>query len=454
LPREWWLAPGIYRPGPESAREEEPTIPLALLAWLFSGAALLLPRSWRRAVTALPAFWLGLVGLRVALGVRHTSDLASALQGTDTRPHFLEISAAMLLVGLGALLHSAVRDFISSPPSIRWLTVLPLFKGALTVWLFRPLWWHARLAEALAEAGALVIGAWGLWSLARLVRARAGIERIDRWLTANSTAAGDREATNPETLMLAGALLALIPIASTLLAGTALAVVGLQGAARGRGLPGRSWLLLLFMLALVPAAWLLLTAAGSIAPSLATLSEAPFSSAAEAWIVPWLCIAAWGLSGLWPIQGVVPPPILAPLAGLLMVRIGVNALPEGMQGWQTVVAPLAVMSLWWAGITARPAMGLAAAGMFGAMAVPAGQGDGPMLLFGMAGVAAVLPFVPAQVSTPAWLPARLGWLVPAVAAWPVLEAGLRSQVAYSVLMAAGLSAAVAVSAAGRAADSR
>jgi hypothetical protein len=406
----------------------------------------MLPRSWRRAATALPAFWLGLMGLHVALGVRHTSDLTSALQGTGTRPHFIELSAAMLLVGIGALLHSAVRDFISSAPSMRWLTALPFFKGALTLWLFRPLWSRARLAEALAEAGALVLAAWALWSLARLARAGAGIERVDRWLTANSTAAGDHEATNSETLMLAGALLALIPIASTLLAGTALAVAGLQGAARGRGIPGRPWLLPFFMLALAPASWLLLTAAGSIAPSLANLSEAPFSSAAEAWIVPWLCIAAWGLSGLWPIQGVVPPPILAPLAGLLMVRIGVDALPEGMQGWQTVVAPLAVVSLWWGGVTARPAMALAAAGMFGAMVVPAGQGDGPLLLFGMAGVAAVLPFVPALVGTPAWLPTRLGWLIPAVAAWPVLEAGLRSQVAYSVLMAAGIAAAAAASA--------
>jgi hypothetical protein len=207
-----------------------------------------------------------------------------------------------------------------------------------------------------------------------------------------------------------------------------------------------------FLLALVPAAWLLLTAAGSAVPSLVSLPDAPLSRAAEAWIVPWLCVTAWGLSGLWPVQGLVPPPILAPLAGLVMVRLGVDALPEGTRAWQTIVAPLTVVSLWWAGATGREAMGLAAAAMFAAIVAPAGQGDAALLLFGLAGIAAALPLVPVPISTPRWLPSRLGWLIPAIAAWPALEAGLRSQVTYTVLMAGGVALAAAVSAAG--ADSR
>jgi len=437
--------------GPASRTTDLPphgvfAIPFAVLAWLFTGAALMLPRGGRRAATALPAFWLGLMGLRVALDIRHTNTLASALQGAEPPPHFLEITAALLLVATGVLLHSAVRDFLGSQPSLRWLTALPLFKGALTLWLFRPLWSQVRLSETVLEAGALVIMAWGIWRLARLLRLGAAVERVDRWMSVRPSAEENHEAARAETLMLAGALIALIPLASTLLAGTALAAFGLHGAARGRGLPGRTWLLPCLMLALVPAGWLLLTAAGSVAPSLASLPEAPFSPAAEAWIVPWLCLAAWGLSGLWPLQGLVPPPILAPLAGLLMVRIGADALSQGMQGWQAVVAPLAVVSLWWAGATARPAMGLAAAGLFGAMSAPAGRGDGPMLLFGTAGVAAALPYVPTLVTAPRWLPYRLAWLIPAVAAWPVLEAGLRNQVAYSALMAGGITTAVAASA--------
>jgi hypothetical protein len=85
--------------------------------------------------------------------------------------------------------------------------------------------------------------------------------------------------------------------------------------------------------------------------------------------------------------------------------------------------------------------------MFAAITATAGQGDAAMLLFGLAGVAAALPLVPVPVSTPRWLPSRLGWLIPAIAAWPALEAGLRSQVVYTVLMAGGVALSAAMSAA-------
>jgi hypothetical protein len=286
-----------------------------------------------------------------------------------------------------------------------------------------------------------------IWRAAGLLRVGALVGWADRWLTARPTPAGDHDRGNAGVLLLVGALIALIPYATALLAGTVVAAFGLQGVSRERELGGRSRVLPAFMLALVPAGWLLLTAAGSAMPSLVSLLDAPLSPAAEAWIVPWLCLGAWGLSGLWPVQGLVPPPILAPLAGLVMVRLGVDALPEGIRGWQTIVAPLTVVALWWAGATAREAMGLAAAAMFAAITATAGQGDAALLLFGLAGVAAALPLVPVPVSTPRWLPSRLGWLIPAIAAWPALEAGLRSQVVYTVLMVGGVALSAAVSAA-------
>ena len=439
------MLPGIYRQEPDSARPEDAAIPLSLLAWLFSGAALMLPRSWRRAATALPAFWLGLVGLKVAFGITNSRALQAALVEGEVPPHFLEVTAALLLVAIVTLIHAAVRDFMSSQPSMRWLTALPLFKAALTLWLFKTLWSHARLVEAVAVALGLAAVAWLVWRAAGLLRVGALVGAADRWLTARPKPAGEHDRTNAGVLLLIGALIALIPIATTLLVGTAVAAIGLQGVARERELVGRSWVLPAFMLTLVPAAWLLLTAAGSAVPSVATLPDAPLSPAAEAWIVPWLCLAAWGLSGLWPVQGLVPPPILAPLAGLIMVRLGADALPQGTQAWQTIVAPLTVIALWWAGATARTAMGLAAAAMFAAITSPAGQGDGALLLFALAGVAAALPLVPFPVTTPRWLPPRLGWLVPAIAAWPALEAGLRSQVVYTVLMAGGVAMAAAIS---------
>ena len=441
------MLPGIYRGNPDSARPEEPAIPLSLLAWLFSGAALMLPRSWRRAATALPAFWLGLVGLKVAFGITNSNALDAALQGGEVPAHFLEVTAALLLVAIVTLIHAAVRDFLSSHPSMRWLTALPLFKAALTLWLFKTLWSHAHPVEVVAVALGLSGGAWMIWRAAGLLRVGDIVGWADRWLTVRPKPAGDQDRGNAGVLLLVGALIALIPNATALLAGTAVAALGLQGVARERELGGRSWVLPAFMLALVPAGWLLLTAAGSAVPSLVSLPDAPLSPAAEAWIVPWLCLGAWGLAGLWPVQGLVPPPILAPLAGLVMVRLGVDALPEGIRAWQTIVAPLTVVALWWAGATAREAMGLAAAAMFAAITATAGQGDAAMLLFGLAGVAAALPLVPVPVSTPRWLPSRLGWLIPAIAAWPALEAGLRSQVVYTVLMAGGVALSAAISAA-------
>jgi hypothetical protein len=450
------VLPAIYRRVQEFARPEEYFIPLSLLAWLFSGAALMLPRSWRRAATALPAFWLGLVGLKVAFGITNSKALAAALQAGEVPPHFLEITAALLLLAIAALIHSAVRDFITSRPAMRWLTALPLLKAALTLWLFKTLWLHARLQESVAVSVGLAGGAWLVWKGAGLLRLGAGVGVVDRWLAFQPKAPAQAERRSTGMLLLAGALVALVPNTTTLIAGTAIAAFGLRGVAVDRGMGGRAWALPMLMLALLPAAWLLLTAAGSVAPSLASLPDAPLSPAAEAFIAPWLCLAVWGLAGLWPLHGLVPPPILAPLGGLVMVRLGVAALPQGMQAWQTIVAPLAVVALLWAGVVSREAMGLAAAAMFAAITAPAGQGDAALLLFALAGVAAALPLVPMAITLPRWLPPRLGWLIPALAAWPVLEAGLRSQVAYTVLMAGGvaLAAAVAAAAADREARSR
>jgi len=439
--------PPIYRRKPDCARPEDPTIPLSLLAWLFSGATLVLPRSWRRAATALPALWLGLAGLEIAFGITNSKALDAAVRGGEAPAHFLEVTAALLLVAIVTLIYTAVGDCRSSRASMRWITLWPFFTAALTLWLFRTLWAHARPVEVIGVAIGLAGGAWLIWRIAGLLRVGALVGAVDRWLSPSALPAGDHDRRNAGVLLLAGALIALIPYAITLLVGTAVAAFGLQRVARDRGLDGRAWLLPAFMLSLVPAAWLLLTAAGSPGSSLASLPDAPLSPAAEVWIVPWLCVGAWGLAGLWPVQGLVPPPILAPLAGLVMVRLGVDALPEGTQAWQTIVAPVTVVALWWAATTAREAMGLAAVAMFAAITATQGHGDAALLLFGLAGVSAALPLVPFPISAPRWLPPRLRWLIPAIAAWPALEAGLRSQVAYTVLMAGGVALAAAGAAA-------
>jgi hypothetical protein len=241
--------------------------------------------------------------------------------------------------------------------------------------------------------------------------------------------------------LLLSVVVALLPNALALLTGSLSAAIVLALWWRRAGGSGQAALLVIGALGLLPSGWLLLTVAGRLAPSLVSLPEVPLSLAAALWITPWLLLAVWVMLGQWPLQSLVPSPVLGVLAGLLLVRVGVAAVPDGLLGIQAVVAPLVVISLWWAVATQRPAMALGAAGLFGALAAP--DEGAVWLLLVFAGVT--------LVSLTDWF--RVRWTSPmiqivgfvvAAGLWPALEAGLRTQVVYTVLGVAAFAAAGAM----------
>jgi hypothetical protein len=241
--------------------------------------------------------------------------------------------------------------------------------------------------------------------------------------------------------VLAGALL------WEVISGALLAAIAAQLFARRRGTVGVVPVLPMLTLALLPAYWLMTTVAGPEGQSIAALRDAPFSEAAEILLIPCLVLPAWGFLSLWPLAPFVPGPVLAPLGVALLVRIGVDILPEGMLHWQPLLAPLIVVALllggtaggWTAvagalallGASSATTAGRAGAEIMGVLAMMGGlaayvrSSEGAVAVMGTAvraRAAAILPFVGAPLAAWAFL--------------LVMTGSLRSQVLYSVLAAA------------------
>jgi hypothetical protein len=401
------------------------------------------PQRARPALAGLPAFWLGLGALRVARAAEGTRDLAATIGGTPPPLHFLEATAALLLIGLGSAMVTGVMLLTGEDRAVRTrgTAALAIVAASSAGMLLMPLWRGVHWLETAAVAAGIIAFALGTWRLAGALRLRAALIRVDRWLGAGSWPIGSAVGRGRDVLiggLAASAGLALIPNTLALLAGTLLAAVFLHFWYRRQGLLPVIPALIMTTLGLVPLGWLLLTVAGSIVPSLASLPDAPLSPAAGLWMTPWLLLAAWGLLGQWPLQSLVPPPLLALLAGLLLVRFGIAAIPDGLLGYQAIIAPLVLISLWWAVATARLAMGLSALALFGAIAVPERGAVWLLVVFG----AASLVVVAERMSTTHSPSLRKGLGLVAVAGlWPVLEAGLHTQVVYTVLAVAALCAA-------------
>lgn len=420
----------------------EAPISFPLFAFFMTVVIAALPRSssTRPALAGLPAFWLGLGALRVVLAVDGTGDLAVSLGGAPPPPHFLEGTAALLVIGLGSLLWSGAAT-LRGVPGARVSAGAGIGASLVAGALLVPLWRAVHWPETAAVTAGLVVVALGVWWLAGALRLRSTVLRADLLLGAGKNpmvASGTVVPTAVIGGLAASVGLALIPNTLTLLVGSLVAAVFLHLWFRRLGLVPSVPVLVLTTLGLVPLAWLLLTVAGSAAPSLAALPDAPLSPAAGLWLTPWLLLAAWGLLGQWPLQSLVPPPMLALVAGVLLIRVGVAAIPDGLLGFQAAVAPVVVLSLCWAVATGRGAMGLSALGLFGAIAVPERGATWLLLVFGAASLTVVAERLRA---TPRFLLDRGIWLLAAVGVWPALEAGLRTQVVYTVLCAAALAAA-------------
>ncbi len=206
-----------------------------------------------------------------------------------------------------------------------------------------------------------------------------------------------------------------------------------------RGLRPRPVAPLLVLLPLGAALWLLATIAGPEGLSLRAIPWLPLSAAAERLLAPLLLLAAWALSGLWPLRQPAGGVLTAPLGAMLLLRLGIPALPAGLEHWRAAIVPLALLGVWHSAVT-RQFIGLMIGAAFLGLASvePGGLAGAGWLL--LAGVALEL--------MRRWGRAGKGArpLVALVAAWGglgVLRAGLRTEVVYTVLAAAAALVALA-----------
>ncbi|HEX6614877.1 MAG TPA: hypothetical protein VF046_01085 [Gemmatimonadales bacterium] len=197
----------------------------------------------------------------------------------------------------------------------------------------------------------------------------------------------------------------------------------------------------LLTLVLVPACWFFWTIAGPESLRIASLPELPLSPAAELLLAPALLLAAWALAGLWPLHRQEPGALTAAVGLLLLARVALPAVPEGVDHWRPIAMPVVVIGLWHAALTRRWSLVAVAMAWVGMLApAPGGPGGAGLL------VAAALLLEAAVRLGPDH--ARATLIVRLVAAlagsWGALlaaSAGLHGEVVYTVVAVTGVAAA-------------
>ena len=239
----------------------------------------------------------------------------------------------------------------------------------------------------------------------------------------------------PDPLLLSGLVLASAgPHLLVVELGIALAVLhGVRVTLRSRRL---LWLLPLAAgtVLIGVACFLLLAILGAQGGPMVLLPEGPFSPAAERLLVMLLGAGSLLLAGLPPLHRAPWGLDLAPLGAIVLVRIGLAALPGGVLDWHTLALLLLALSICGVGAMRRwPALSVAA-GLIGLWSgVPAGALAAQVLVLwgwlmeqGRAGRLGRLPRLPAR-----WRGLLL--VVPGLAARPALQAALGAEVVISVL---------------------
>ena len=416
-----------------------------LLLILAAGAALLQERRARGlAASATAAAALGVVALGVTLGTGATRPLSLALALAGLPPTFLAGTAGLFLVA-GLLAVGAVGFACAARRPLDLAGAL-LIVGSGTVlgWQVLPLA-ETGIRSALLAAGAVLAAAVVLYWAGRFLMLGLAL----RWLDERVLAARPPRARGWASGDAVAAAVAVLGVGLTLLAsrlelvlgGAGLAAVGGHIAARRRGRASVVPVLpILALLSLAPAGWLMAVIARPTGLGLSALPAGPFSPAAQEILVGLLVLGAWGFFGIWPLRHWVPGIVLAPVGGALLLRIAVPALPSGVEHWQALMVPAALVGMWVAVALRRPALGLPAAAVMG---IAAGAGGGPAGAWWLVAASAVCGAWWWLDRTPRW-PAVLGriaWLVPVWGGLLVLDGLLRTQVVYAVLATGAVAAA-------------
>jgi hypothetical protein len=410
---------------------------IAALGWLAVaiGASLLRGgRERRLAAAGVLTLGLGLAAWRAS-----SPDPAAPLASPDRLGEgFLVVNGGLLLLGLGLVLWAAASGRSGSRHGV---AILATALGVILV---------ARLSAGLLLAGGLLrVGS----AAVALGLAGAMLLLLGRTLTATgpARALGSRLFSEPlrpawPANRRAGGS------AAALLAGAAATALGPHVAVVFLGVIVAAWSAYLLFhprgsrpapvtpsltLLLAPAYWLLSTIAGPEGLSVAALPLVPLSPAAESLVAPALLLVGWSVAGLWPLHRQVPGALVGPLGALLLVRIALPLAPDGLEYWRPLAVPVLIAGIWHAAAVARWPLLAAGAGLLGVAGLTAPGATGAGWLVGSAFVLELCPMLRLPVGAvrlarvAAWISAAWGGLL-------VLEGGLRGEVVYTALGAAGL----------------
>ncbi len=195
-------------------------------------------------------------------------------------------------------------------------------------------------------------------------------------------------------------------------------------------------------LLLLPAWWLMAAIAGPEGLSVSALGALPVSPAAERLIAPCLLVAGWALAGLWPLHRQLRGALTAPAGALLVGRVALSVVPDGLDHWRPLAMPIVVAGIWHAALTGRRpllAVGLAWVGLL------APGGDGLLGASVLLIIAVVLELGGSAEGHDRRMDLGLRLAIGVAAGYgslAVVQAALRGEVVYTALAAGGLIAAI------------
>ena len=415
---------------------------IASLGWLVLALAAALikgDRERRLAAAGLLSLGLGLAAWRVS-----SANPAAPLPSPDRLGEgFLVVNGGLLLLGLGLLLWAAASG---GSGRLRGAAVLATAMGGiLASRLSAGLLLAAGPLRVVSAAVALGFAGALLLMLGRTIAATGPARAVGRRLFTEPLRPAfpaNRRAVGSAAAMLAGAAAtALAPHVAVVFLGLIVAAWSAYFLFHSRGsrpAPVTPSLTLL----LAPVYWLLATIAGPEGVSVAALPLVPLSPAAESLVAPAVLLVGWSVAGLWPLHRQVPGALVGPLGALLLVRTVLPLAPDGLEHWRPLVVPVLMAGIWHAGALARWPLLAVGAGLLGVAGLTSAGVTGAGWLFGSALVL--------ELCSTSWLSGGLVRLA-GMAAWVaavwggllVLEGGLRGEVVYTALGAAGLALLIA-----------
>jgi hypothetical protein len=385
-------------------------------AALLTGTVLLSPGlAQRMATAAVVAAGLGLAGLRAA--------------STPLPAAFLAVDGALMIVTVVLAFTSAVRAWRRREATV--LAPVCIVAGAIGLvvgsgWVVAA----SRPLALLGAAGSVAAVGLALYGLGRVIRFRERDPVAGRPSRHPAATAG----------WVAGVAAAgLGPHLGLVIIGVIVATWSAWLVRRSNGGP-RVPVSPVLTFPLLGGWWLMATIAGPEGLSIGALPLLPASPAAERLLAPVFLLAGWATAGLWPLHRQVDGALLAPVGAILLARVAIPILPDGVEHWRPLAMPLIVAGVWHAALSGRHgelAVGLAWIGLLGLTA--GGQLGAALLLAGALATELGRKWPASRV-------AQLGLSAANVAAGIggvlAVEAGLRGEVVYTVLAVAALLAAV------------